>query len=115
MNLRELIATHRHHRTYTQLEHDGGNTLGAARWAQLATGELRGFPSPQSLRCIARALDVTDETVLFAVGTSLGITGHHRPRLADLLPEQSDTLTDQSVAAVIHVVRALCAAQGIRR
>lgn len=115
MNLRELIAAHRHHRTYTQLEHDGGSILGAARWAQLATGELRGFPSPESLRCIARALDVTEETVLLAVGASLGITGHHRSRLADLLPQQSDTLTDQSIAAVIHVVRALCAAQGVHR
>lgn len=115
MNLHDLIATHRHRRTYTQLEHDGGNTLGAARWAQLATGQLRGFPSPESLRCIARALGVPEETVLLSVARSLGIDTRRRSRLAALLPEQSDTLTDQSIAAVIHVVRALCAAQGAHR
>ncbi|WP_280505805.1 hypothetical protein [Nocardia farcinica] len=113
MKLAELIATHRRDRTYTQLERDGNCHLGAARWAQLATGNLRAFPSPDSLRCIAKALDVPEETVLLAVAASLGINTPRRSRLATLLPDQTDDLSDQSVAAVIHVIRALCAAQGV--
>lgn len=112
MKLAELIATRRQGRSYAQLEQDAGGTPGAARWAQLATGNLRTFPSPDSMRCIAKALEVPEETVLLSVARSLGIDTRRRSRLAELLPEQSAELTDQAVAAVVHVVRALCAAQG---
>lgn len=113
MDLAALIDTQRGGRTYAQLEKDTGGSLGAARWQQMATRGLRNFPTPQSLRAVARALHVSDETVLLAAGTSLGLRIDQRHSLIELIPPHATDLSDQCVTAILAVVRAMCATQGI--
>ncbi|MEU1550283.1 hypothetical protein [Nocardia sp. NPDC005745] len=63
------------------------------------------------MTAIATALDVTEETVLLAAGASLGLKTGTRSRLVMLIPDRAAELSDQCVAAVVNLVRALCAIQ----
>ena len=115
MDLAELIRVTRAGRTYDQLERDGGGQIGAARWQQIAKGGLNTFPTPATVVAISNALGVSHETVLLAIGTSLGLDSRRRSRLVDLIPDTAADLPDHCVTAILSTVRSMCALQQAAR
>lgn len=109
MTLQELIAACKGDRSYDQLEAAGGGSPSSKRWQQIATKVDRNFPDPPTIRAIARALAVTETTVVLAAARSLGLTipVADANRLAELLPPSAARLTPMQVAAVRQVVRAM--------
>jgi hypothetical protein len=115
VELRELIQERKRGRSYFQLEVDGGHVLKAARWHQIATGQLRDFPAPRSVAAMANALGVSQETVILAAAKSLGLETRPRSVLAELLPDTAAELPDACVSAILDLIRAMCAMQGAAR
>lgn len=109
MNLQELIAACKGDRSYEALEKAGGGSPSSKRWQQIATKVDPKFPDPATIRSIARALSVSETTVVLAAARSLGLTIPlaDASRLAELLPPSAARLTPMQVAAVRQVVRAM--------
>lgn len=109
MNLQELVAACKGDRSYDDLETAGGGSPTSKRWQQIATKVDKNFPDPPTIRAMARALSVTETTVVLAAARSLGLTVPlaDASRLAELLPPSAARLTAMQVAAVRQVVRAM--------
>ena len=109
MNLQELIAACKDGRSYDDLEKASGGSPTSARWQQIATKVDPKFPDPKTIRAMARALSVTETTVVLAAARSLGLTIPlaDASRLAELLPPSAARLTKMQIAAVRQVVRAM--------
>ena len=73
MNLPDLIKAMKGDRTYQDLAAAAGGSPGWKRWEQMTNRPLAGFPDPASVTSIARALGVTQDTVVRACCESLGI------------------------------------------
>lgn len=68
------------------------------------------LPQPDTLRLIARVLELDETTVLLAAGESLGLDVRRRgPMLAQLLPPGTDQLSDRFQDALLAVIRAAVA------
>lgn len=114
MDLQHLIRATKGTRSFADLESACGGKLGAARWQQLAKGELRNFPAPSSIGAIATALHVSEKTVLLAIGVTLGINIYPvHARLADLFPPAADDLPDCAVTALRLTVDAMVQMHGV--
>ena len=109
VNLQELIAECKGDRSYADLERDGGGAPSSKRWWQIATKADPNFPDPATIRAIARALSVTETTVVLAAARSAGLTIPlaDASRLAELLPPAASRLSRMQVAAVRQVVKAM--------
>ncbi|MCM6777750.1 hypothetical protein NDR87_30125 [Nocardia sp. CDC159] len=114
MTLDQLIRMAKGGRSYAALSRDTGGTLGAARWQQLATKPLRGFPDPSSIASIAQALRVPERTVVLAIAESLGLQVDPQPALVDLIPDRARDLPPACIAAVLSTVDAMLAMQEAR-
>lgn len=104
--------------TYAQLEEACGGKPTAARLQQMAprsptSGRLREFPDPDSVRGLARGLRKTELTVVLAAAESLDLDVKAQSKLTDLLPPESDALTDVQIAAVQQVVWSMLHPNGV--
>src|SRR4051794_13458904 len=72
-DLAALILTHKGSRSYDRMSRDCDGALTGARLHQLATGTLKTFPDPDTLRAVARALMVSVTTVVLACSRSLDL------------------------------------------
>lgn len=108
MDLMELIRATKGDRSYADLERAGGGSPSAKRWQQLATKPQANFPDPPTIRAMARALGVSESSVIVAAGRSLGLTlDAPEGPLVDLLPPGAKKLTHHQVSAVLAVIRAM--------
>lgn len=101
----KLILSLKGDRTYEQLAADCGGTPTAGRIQQLATKPQSSFASPDTLRGLARGLRVPTMVVIRALAESLGLEGGGEPRLAELLPPETNQLTDGQVSALLHLIK----------
>lgn len=100
--------------TYAELERACGNKPTAARLQQMATSDtLREFPDPDSVRGLARGLRKTELSIVLAAAESLGLDVRTQSKLTDLLPPESDALTDVQIAAVQQVVWSMLHPHGV--
>jgi hypothetical protein len=60
------------------------------------------------MTAIATALGVSEETVLLATGTSLGLQLRRRNRLLELMPDKAAELPDQCITSVLTTIRVMC-------
>jgi hypothetical protein len=111
--LHELIRARMDDRgwSYGQLEHRSKGALTKGRWQQLGTQvRMKSFPEPDTIRVVARVLELDEQTILLAVGESLGLEVSRRgPMLAQLLPAGTDQLSEQFQDAFLAVLRAAVA------
>ena len=109
--LAELIAEHRRGRDNKQLEAAAGGQPTDQGWWDLRKGTRRSaFPLPETLRGVARALDVSVELVILAAGETLGLRAEQQSELAKQLtrqlPASSGQLTEGQVFAIRVMVMA---------
>jgi hypothetical protein len=111
--LHELIRARMEDRgwSYGQLEHRSKGALSKGRWQQLGTQvRMKNFPEPDTLRVLARVLEVDETTILLSVGESLGLDVTRRgPMLAQLLPAGTDQLSERFRDAILALIRAAVA------
>jgi transcriptional regulator with XRE-family HTH domain len=113
MPLHELIRMRMRQRgwSYSDLERVSGKALTRGRWQQLGSGvHQRKFPDPASLTIIAQVLDVDITTVVLAAARTLGLrVESRRTGLSDLMPEQTELLSESMRDAILALVRAAVA------
>jgi hypothetical protein len=97
--------------SYGQLEHRSDGQLTKGRWQQLGTQtRMSRFPEPDTLRLMARVLELDETTIVLSAAASLGIDARWRgPLLAQLLPAGTDLLSDRMRDALLGVIRAAVA------
>lgn len=112
MDLQTLIATRRGDRSYQDLADISG--MPKATWGSHASPREdigRRLPDTDTIRGIARGLDVDVEVVYRAMGVTMGILKDDpdRPPLLDLLPPRDvlARLTPEDVDTVVRLVRLL--------
>ena len=69
--LRRLINERRGDRSNLQLSRDSGGIPTQSRWQQIANKPIKLFPDPDTIRGIARGLNVTVEQVIAACAEDL--------------------------------------------
>jgi hypothetical protein len=107
VNLNELILTHKGTRSYDDLERACGKALTSQRLQQIATTTPKEFPKAGNIRAIAQALGVKEAVVVLAAAESLGLdVARELPRIVQVLPAAASDLSDDEVAAIVHVIRA---------
>lgn len=109
--INELILALKGARTYEQLAEDCGGVPTPGRIQQLATKPQNTFPSPDTVRGLARGLRVNANTIISACASSLGLTDDtNSPRIVTMLPPGSDTLNNDQLSAVLAVINqfAIC-------
>lgn len=112
MNLAELIQTRRDGRSYAELSRSADGVPSPQRWQQLVALEPKTFPEQPAIRGIARALNVTERTVVLAAATSLGIEMNITdPLLIMGMPDGIRDLTTADCGVVWAVTAALIAAR----
>ncbi|MDJ0319793.1 hypothetical protein [Pseudarthrobacter sp. PS3-L1] len=72
-NLQILINNNRGTRNNVELSRDGGGNPKPSRLQQLATKPLTGFPEAETIRGLARALNVTYSSVISAIAADVGL------------------------------------------
>jgi hypothetical protein len=111
--LHELIRARMDDRgwTYGQLEHRSDGQLTKGRWQQLGTQtRVSRSPEPDTIRVLARVLEIDETTIWLSVGESLGLDVTRRgPMLAQLLPAGTDQLSDRMRDAILAIIRAAVA------
>lgn len=76
------------------------------RLQQIATTTPKAFPSPDTIRGLARGLRVSESVVVLAVAESLGLdVSRAVPRLVELLPATAMSISDRQAAAIAEVIR----------
>lgn len=108
MKLPDLIRAMKGDRTYHDLAAASGGSPGAKRWEQMVNTPLKGFPDPATIATIARALGVTQDTVVRACCESLGIqvqgSGSLLVSMVSSIPG-TERLTDEQVRAFVSLLR----------
>ena len=111
--LHELIRARMEDRgwSYGQLEHRSDGKLTKGRWQQLGTqSRMSRFPEPETLRLMARVLELDETTVVLSAAESLGLDVRRRgPVLAQLLPAGTDRLSERFRDAFLALIRAAVA------
>lgn len=98
MNLQALIATHKNGRSYQALADNSNGIMTHQSFQGIATRPTKAFPSPETIKGIATALNVSQRTVILAAAESLGLckddpTGPRSPQaIADLETEHTKLL-----------------------
>lgn len=72
-NLAALINLRKGDRSYERLSRDCGGNPSRARLQQIATGELKEFPDPETIQCLSRGLGATVTDIILASARSLGL------------------------------------------
>lgn len=86
-----------------------GGAIGGTRWSTLSRGEkFNQFPDVKTLRGVARALNLTEATVVLSAAQYLGMDmGSRRPTLGDRIPSDADKLPRAVQAAIVNLVVSL--------
>lgn len=113
MDLTELIERRRAGRSYAKLAEASGMTKQA--WQPYVKTEgrygSRRVPEPSTILGMARALDVDVETIMLAIGETIGVIppGRSRPALLDALPPHDvlEQLEEEDVATIVRFVHLL--------
>jgi hypothetical protein len=109
-DLSELIMLLKSDRSFSELARAGGVDqhgvvmITKGRVQQLAGGDISRWPSPNTVRALARALPTTDRAVILAAGRSLGFTVDESSVLENLLPPGLGLLTEADLAAIVGLV-----------
>lgn len=102
----ELIGTLKGSRTYDQLAEDCGGVPTPGRIQQLATRPQNTFPSPDTVRGLAKGLRTSPMTVISACATSLGLGGDTASsRLTAMLPPGAETLDNAQLNLVLALIQ----------
>jgi transcriptional regulator with XRE-family HTH domain len=113
VDLSELIERRRAGRSYQRLADASGLTKQA--WQPYVKTEgrygSRRVPEPQTILGMARALDVDVETIMLAIGETIGVLprDRKRPALLDALPphETLELLEEEDVATIVRFIHLL--------
>lgn len=113
MDLTELIERRRAGRSYQGLADASGLTKQA--WQPYVKSEARygsrRVPEPATILGMARALDVDVETIMLAIGETIGVIprGRKRPALLDALPphETLELLEAEDVNTIVQFIHLL--------
>jgi hypothetical protein len=97
--------------SYGQLEQRSKGKLTKGRWQQLGTqSRMSRFPEPDTLRLMARVLELDETTIVLSAAESLGLDVRRRgPMLAQLLPAGTDQLSERFRDAILALIRAAVA------
>ena len=78
------------------------------QWGEYANGKFSNFPRPASIAAMARALGVTERTVLLAIAETLGLAvTDDQPLLVSMLPTEVRHLSDDAITSILQFVRLL--------
>lgn len=105
-----LLIERKGERSYARLAEDCGGVPAGRRLQQMATRPLRNFPDPDTIRAIARGLQVSVTDVVLASARSLGLDVG--AGTAGLFVPDGEKLTAQGQDAVLRVAATLLAAEG---
>lgn len=104
----KLILVLKGDRSYEQLSKDCGGSPTSGRIQQLASRQQNTFPSPESIRGLAKGLGVKPYIIVQAVGASLDLWDENEPTgNAMALPEGAEHLTTGQHSAVVSMIREL--------
>lgn len=98
MDLQTLIASHKNGQSYQELADRTNGIITRASFQAIATRTVKAFPSPDTIRGLAAALNVPESSIIRATAESLGL-GKDDPRgprtpqgIADLEEQHSRLL-----------------------
>ena len=113
MTLQEVIRSRMDERgwSYADLARRTGDEITRSRLRQFGTGlRLKEWPDVNTLKLLARALQINETTIVLSTAKSLDFDISHRgPSLAHLLPTGTDRLTDAMRDAILNIIRAAVA------
>lgn len=101
----ELAAAHRGGRSLSELMEASGGVVARSVWQQWVNPApsrkpSRSFPSPETMRGMAKALGVTETEVLVAFGVTLGMDVAVGVAETDLLVPGAGHLPEEAKAAI---------------
>ena len=104
--LPELILNHKGTRSFDDLSRACGGSPSGKRLHQMVSRPMRSFPDPDTIKGLARGLNVSQMDVLLAAARSLGL------RVSDsdnsvLVLQEAGTLPPERQELIISVARAL--------
>ena len=106
-DLAGLIAANRRGRSYQRIAEDSGGTITRNRVQQLANDPQRSFPTPDTIRGLARALSATETEVVAAAARSVGITVRYGQDPSALVIGRAGDLPGPARDAIVHVAHEL--------
>ncbi|ALQ31223.1 hypothetical protein AA310_05800 [Arthrobacter sp. YC-RL1] len=100
MDLHTLIETHKDGRSYQALADSSNGAISQKAFQAIATREIKAFPNAETIKGIARALNVQERRVISALAESLGLcqddpTGPRSPQAVADLEEQHSKLLEK--------------------
>ena len=100
MNLHTLIATYKDGRSYQALADSSNGAISQKAFQSIATRETKAFPSADTIKGLATALNVNQRTIINAIAESLGLcqehpTGPRSPQAVADLEEQHAKLLEK--------------------
>lgn len=102
----DLILLLKDDRTYEQLSRECGGVPTAGRIQQMATRPQNTFPSPDSIRGLAKGLGVRPAVILDACGQDFDLWGPEEFKTSGLaLPAGIDTLAPSQHSVLVAVAR----------
>lgn len=112
----ELILDLKGDRSYEQLSRDCGGAPTPGRIQQLATKTQNTFPSPETIKGLARGLGVRPIVIVQALGSSLDLWDPSEPtRHSMALPDGTDNLSAGQRISIISMVRELVNSNNLAR
>lgn len=99
-DLATLIADAKGDRSYDQISRAAGGAPTPERLQQLATGPIKAFPSPDTIRALARGLNVPTTEVVAAISRSLGLDVHLGGDPGALVLADANSLPDSARQAL---------------
>ena len=107
MDMAGLIARCKGTRSYEQLAQARPGSPSRQWWQKMATG-AQWWIEPPTIRAVADVLGVTERIVVLCLSRTMGLrVDVDGSALAALLPPAADRLSDEQVAAVLSVVKAM--------
>lgn len=104
----DLILLLKGDRTYDHLSRDCGGVPTAGRIQQMATRPQNAFPSPDSIRGLAKGLGVKPSVIMDACGQDFELWNSEELSSTGLaLPAGSDQLTPSQHSVLVSVAREL--------
>ena len=104
MDIASLIAEKRGDRSYRTLAKACGGKPTHQRLQQLAGGVVKEWMEPDSIRGLARGLNVTPKVIVLSLAESMGLEVGASSRIDNYLPAGTDALTSKQLSAIGAIV-----------
>lgn len=104
-NIADLITELRGTRTYKELSEDCGGLPSTARISSMVKNPMNSFPSPETIRGLAKGLGVTELDIVTSCGVSMTLWDDDNTHMPISLPHGAEKLTRSQKNVIVSVVR----------